>query len=379
MLASILQAAGYKTGLYTSPHLKDYRERIRVNGEMIPQAEIVAYVSQLEKMLEPNGELEGITPFEPSFFEASVGLAFQYFKQSQVDIAVIETGMGGRLDSTNVITPLVSLITNIGWDHADTLGDTLEAIAGEKAGIIKENVPVIVSEKSSETDTIFIDKAAVMNAPISFGSDVVRLDGGTVAGQYTASYRLGHSLSFMCDLLGPYQSKNLSGVLAAVEELKKLEWNISKEAIAGGLANAGKRTGLKGRWQVLGKAPFIVADTAHNEHGLKAVLGKLKDMVRTAGIPKPQLHIVFGVVREKDLSKIMPLLPLEAIYYLAKPGVLRGLPAEELGDTFLKAGYRFSTYKLAQNALDSARGIATPDDYILVCGSTFLLADIEEV
>jgi dihydrofolate synthase/folylpolyglutamate synthase len=341
MIASILQEAGYKVGLYTSPHLKDFRERIRINGEMISEDFVVDFVAQNKSFFEDN---------QLSFFEMTVGLAFDYFAKEQVDVAVIEVGMGGRLDSTNVITPLVSVITNIGFDHTQFLGDTLPKIAAEKAGIIKSNVPVVIGEYSEETKPIFIAKAKLENAPIYFAQDNLEV-------------------AYECALLGDYQVHNKKTVLQAIKLLQS-QFKIEENHIKLGLKNVIQNTGLLGRWQILKQKPFTVCDTAHNSHGLKIVLNQIqKHQFET-------LHIVLGVVNDKDLDSILPLFPKSAKYYFCKPNVPRGLDAEILKQ---KASH-FSLFGEVFNSVSEAYGEAVnsakDSDFIYIGGSTFVVAEI---
>ena len=341
MIASILQEAGYKVGLYTSPHLKDFRERIRINGEMISEDFVVDFISENKSFFEAN---------QLSFFEMTVGLAFDYFAKEQVDVAVIEVGMGGRLDSTNVISPLVSVITNIGFDHTQFLGDTLPKIAAEKAGIIKSNIPVVIGEYSEETKPIFIAKAKLENAPIYFAQDNLEV-------------------AYECALLGDYQVHNKKTVLQAIKLLQS-QFKIEENHIKLGLKNVIQNTGLLGRWQILKQKPFTVCDTAHNSHGLKIVLNQIqKHQFET-------LHIVLGVVNDKDLDSILPLFPKSAKYYFCKPNVPRGLEAEILKQ---KASH-FSLFGEVFNSVSEAYGEAVnsakDSDFIYIGGSTFVVAEI---
>ncbi|MEC4117222.1 folylpolyglutamate synthase/dihydrofolate synthase family protein [Myroides phaeus] len=342
MVASILQEAGYKVGLYTSPHLKDFRERIKISGEEISEAFVVDFIAKNK----PFFEQESL-----SFFEMTVGMSFEYFKNEQVDIAVIEVGMGGRLDATNIIEPLVSVITNIGKDHTAFLGSTLSAIAGEKAGIIKPNTPVVIGEYTEETKPVFVDKATASTAPIYFAQE-------TYANNVLTS-----------DLKGDYQKSNIRTVLQSIELLQK-HYTITQENIERGLLNVVKNTNLQGRWQVLGSNPKIITDTAHNSHGLTIVMNQLKQE------KFEQLYIVFGVVNDKDLDSILPLLPKEAKYFFAKPNNSRGLNAEVLA---AKAG-EFKLYgKVCGSIPDAyveAKSVATSEDLIYVGGSTFVVAEI---
>ena len=341
MIASILQEAGYKVGLYTSPHLKDFRERIRINGEMISEDFVVDFVAQNKSFFEAN---------QLSFFEMTVGLAFDYFAKEQVDVAVIEVGMGGRLDSTNVITPLVSVITNIGFDHTQFLGDTLPKIAAEKAGIIKSNIPVVIGEYSEETKLVFTAKAKLENAPIYFAQD-------------------NPEVTFECALLGDYQVHNKKSVLQAIELLQS-QFDIDEKHIKLGLKNVIQNTGLLGRWQILKQKPFAVCDTAHNSHGLKIVLNQIqKHRFET-------LHIVLGVVNDKDLDSILPLFPKNAKYYFCKPNVPRGLDAEILKQKAIDFGLLGKVFDSVSEAYVNAIEMASKSDFIYVGGSTFVVAEI---
>ena len=341
MIASILQEAGYKVGLYTSPHLKDFRERIRSNGEMISEDFVVDFVAQNKSFFEAN---------QLSFFEMTVGLAFDYFAKEQVDVAVIEVGMGGRLDSTNVITPLVSVITNIGFDHTQFLGDTLPKIAAEKAGIIKSNVPVVIGEYSEETKPVFITKAKSENAQIYFAQD-------------------NPEVTYECALLGDYQVHNKKTVLQAIELLQS-QFNIEEDNIKLGLKNVIQNTGLLGRWQILNQKPFTVCDTAHNSHGLKIVLNQIqKHQFET-------LHIVLGVVNDKDLDSILPLFPKNANYYFCKPNVPRGLDAEILKQKASDFGLLGKVFDSVSEAYVNAKEIVSKSDFIYIGGSTFVVAEI---
>ena len=341
MIASILQEAGYKVGLYTSPHLKDFRERIRINGEMISEDFVVDFISENKSFFEAN---------QLSFFEMTVGLAFDYFAKEQVDIAVIEVGMGGRLDSTNVITPLVSVITNIGFDHTQFLGDTLPKIAAEKAGIIKSNIPVVIGEYSEETKPVFLDKAKFENTPIYFAQD-------------------NPEVVYQCALLGDYQVYNKKTVLQAIK-LLQAHFAIDESHIIKGFKNVIQNTGLLGRWQILDKAPFTICDTAHNSHGLKIVLNQIQKYSFET------LHVVLGVVNDKDLDSILPLFPKNAKYYFCKPNVPRGLDAEVLKHKASDFGLFGKVFNSVSEAYEEALKIATKSDFIYIGGSTFVVAEI---
>jgi dihydrofolate synthase/folylpolyglutamate synthase len=342
MLASVLQEAGLHIGLYTSPHLKDFRERIRIDGAMIPEEPITAFVETHRAAFEP---------IQPSFFEWTVGLAFDWFRRERVDIAVIETGLGGRLDSTNVVTPEVSVITNIGWDHADLLGNTLEAIAGEKAGIIKPGVPVIIGEAEGPIAEVFRWKAVAEGAPITF------VDQAT-------------ELPYALDLAGPHQERNARTVLAAVHELQVKGWPIAEIHIARGLANTCTNTGFTGRWQVIQREPLTIADVGHNVDGLRVV----KEMLRRT--PHQQLHIVYGTVADKDISAALEELPRNATYYFCKADIPRALDASLLREQAGAAGLLGEAHPSVRSALQAAQAAAQPHDLVLVTGSVFVVAEV---
>lgn len=341
MIASILQEAGYKVGLYTSPHLKDFRERIRLNGDKISEDFVIDFIADNKSFFEAN---------QLSFFEMTVGLAFDFFAKAQVDVAIIEVGMGGRLDSTNVITPLLSVITNISFDHTDFLGNTLSKIAFEKAGIIKSNIPVVIGEYEEETQSVFLDKAKIEDAPIYFAQD-------------------NPEVTYECDLLGDYQRKNLKTVLQAIDLLKN-EFNIEDNQIKLGLKNVIQNTGLLGRWQILKHKPFTVCDTAHNSQGLKIVLDQIQKYHFDT------LHIVLGVVNDKDLETILPLFPKSAIYYFCKPNISRGLDAVILKEKANEFGLKGEAFDSVSKAYDKALQLALESDIIYVGGSTFVVAEI---
>ncbi|MDN3724764.1 folylpolyglutamate synthase/dihydrofolate synthase family protein [Aequorivita sp. SDUM287046] len=342
MLASVFQDAGYKTGLYTSPHLKDFRERIKINGEMIPTQYVSEFIANHKPYFEKN---------QLSFFEMSVGLAFDYFRSENVDIAIIEVGMGGRLDSTNIITPEVSVITNIGLDHTQFLGNTLAEIASEKGGIIKDKIPIVIGESHPETKPVFERIASKHDAPITYAET-------------------GDTCIYTADLKGIYQQKNLKTVLATLKILCKKGWNISEENIQNGLLNTIKNTGLMGRWQVLNENPKVICDTAHNTDGLKMVMKQLKNE------NFEKLHIVLGVVNDKDLNLVLPLFPKSAVYYFCKPNIPRGLDASLLltkARIFELVGEEYISVKKAYKAAFIA---ATNNDLIFIGGSTFVVAEV---
>lgn len=342
MLASVLQEAGYKVGLFTSPHLKDFRERIRINGKMVNEDYVIDFIQENKDYLEETGL---------SFFEMTSGMAFDYFSKNKVDVAIIEVGLGGRLDSTNIITPELSIITNIGLDHTQFLGDTLDKIAFEKAGIIKSNIPVVIGKTQSETKPVFEAKALKLYAPIFFADQMVKAD-------------------YKSDLEGDYQTENIQTVLQAIAVLKTLNYIIHEDFIYNGLKQVMANTGFQGRWQILQQKPFVVCDTAHNSDGLKIVMKQLLNM------PFKALHIVFGVVNDKDLVSILPLLPKQATYYFCKPDVPRGLDEKVLRDTFIEQGFIGSDYSSVNDAFTSAKNAAKEHDIIYVGGSTFVVAEI---
>ncbi|CAM3682969.1 bifunctional folylpolyglutamate synthase/dihydrofolate synthase [Flavobacterium chungbukense] len=343
MLSSVLQEAGYKVGLYTSPHLKDFRERIKINSEEISEEFVIEFVAKHKSFFEAN---------DMSFFEMTVGLAFDYFATEKTDIAIIEVGLGGRLDATNIITPLVSVITNIGLDHTQFLGNTLEAIAGEKAGIIKPNIPVVIGEYTDETKPVFLAKAEENNAPIYFASDLI-------------------DQIYLSDLIGDYQFHNKKTVQQTISILNnETDFKISNEQLTEGLLHVVKNTGLQGRWQQLGENPKIICDTAHNKHGLTVVMNQLKNE------KYENLHIVFGVVNDKDLDSILPLFPKEATYYFCHPNSSRALPAEILQSEAKKHDLIGEKYNSVAIAFAEAKQNASENDFIYVGGSTFVVAEL---
>jgi len=340
MLASVLQEAGYKVGLYTSPHLKDFRERIKINGELISEFDVVRFVKEHRSFFTENSL---------SFFEMTVGMAFDYFAKEKVDIAIIEVGLGGRLDATNIIVPEVSLITNIGVDHTAFLGNSLESIAMEKAGIIKSKVPIVISETQPEIKEVFVDKATEVNTGVFFADD-----------EYVKSYKT--------DLLGNYQVKNVKGVVVVLRQLKNVK--VSEEHVVSGLLNVVRNTGLLGRWQIIQESPKIICDTAHNAEGLKLTMDQLSKEV-THGI-----HIVFGVVSDKKLEGILPLLPKNARYYFCAPKISRAMSARKLFEGATEFGLVGEEYSSVIEALSLAKNNANANDVIYVGGSTFVVAEI---
>jgi dihydrofolate synthase/folylpolyglutamate synthase len=340
MLASILQEAGYRVGLYTSPHLKDFRERIRINGKPVDRKFVIAFITRHRAYFE-NSHL--------SFFEMTVGMAFDYFAKKKVDIAIIEVGMGGRLDSTNIIIPEVALITNIGLDHTDILGETLEAIAHEKAGIIKEGIPVVVSETQEETKDVFKSIATHRHAPLVFAD------------------QLTHRV-YLTDLLGNYQPRNVRGVLGVLQQLRGFK--VQQQHIVEGLKHVVENTGLKGRWQLLGTRPTVVCDTAHNAEGLGLVIDQILQQ-KFKG-----LHLVLGFVKEKKLEGVMPLLPKNAVYYFCRPRITRGLDEKVLRQFAAGYGLQGKAYSSVRKALAAAKRNASAEDFIFVGGSNFVVAEV---
>ena len=341
MLASVLMEAGFKVGLYTSPHLKDFRERIRINGEMISEVEVIDFIGTNKDFLEDQ---------KLSFFEMTVGMAFHCFSKHQVDFAVIEVGLGGRLDSTNIISPLVSVITNIGYDHMQFLGETLPEIAGEKAGIIKQNIPVVIGEKQKEVESVFIDKAKEKNADIFF------------ADEFKPDYQTS--------LKGNYQFKNIKTVVQVIKILQNKGIKITENQLKKGLFNVVKNTSLMGRWQILQENPKVICDTAHNKEGLTYVLQQLQEE------KFEQLHIVLGMVNDKEITKILLMFPKNAIYYFCKPNIPRGLDATILQNEANQLGLKGDVYASVALALSNAKKNASEKDLIFAGGSTFVVAEL---
>jgi dihydrofolate synthase / folylpolyglutamate synthase len=365
MLAAILQQAGYKTGLYTSPHLKDFRERIKINGEMISEAAVIDFTERTKEIT---------AAIQPSFFELTVGMAFEYFAAEKVDIAVIETGLGGRLDSTNVITPLLSLITNISYDHQNLLGDTLPQIAMEKAGIIKPCMPVIIGEATAETKPVFDSTAAAKQAPLYYASDCY-----TVSAWQHKDHLLqvtvndtgtGQTSDYVLDLPGLYQTNNLPAILQAVKLLNKTGFALPDTAVQAALRNVKTLTGLHGRWELIQEQPAVVLDVGHNEAGIKAILQQL------SVTPHRQLHWVMGMVKDKDVEKVLALLPKEAIYYFTQAPIPRALPVDELLQKAKGFMLQGQAYADVNSALAAAKIQADKTDLILVCGSVFIVGEV---
>lgn len=368
-LASILQSAGYKNvGLHTSPHLKDFRERIKINGEVISEQEVIDFVLEHIKLIEE---------IDCSFFELSVAMAFHFFSKAKCEIAVIEVGMGGRLDSTNIITPILSVITNISFDHVALLGDTLEKIAYEKAGIIKPGVPVVIGEAQLETKPVFMKKAVECNSPIYFADEIYTILNPQQVIENGKNYlsvdilKAGKSYikNLHSELTGFYQLKNLPTVLCAVEWLNKTGYIITNENVINGIENVITQTKLLGRWQILGTKPLTIADTGHNEAGIKEVMVQLKT------ISYKKLHYVIGVVKDKDPSNVLKLLPKNATYYFTKANIPRALDENELLDIASQIGLKGLAYPKVSEALKAARSNASENDVIFIGGSTFVVAE----
>ncbi len=366
MLAAILQTAGYKTGLYTSPHLHDFRERIKVNGQMCEEAFVVDFTKRIIPLIDE---------IEPSFFEITVAMAFDYFAMQKVDIAIIEVGLGGRLDSTNIITPELAVITNIGYDHMNMLGDTLALIAGEKAGIIKPSIPIVIGEYLPETKPIFLDKAKKENAPIVFAQEKKY-----VADFKNEYHQLNVSIAehgndnrqdYILDLPGIYQTKNLLTVLEAIHQLRLQGWHIEETAVKKALYHVKKLTGFYGRWQLIHEHPSIVLDVAHNEDGIKQLTEQLELSTYN------HLHIIIGMVKDKDITKVFQLLPKNASYYFSKAPIPRAIEENLLQQTALGFGLNGQHYTTVNNALQAAVTKADKNDLILVCGSVFLVAEVD--
>lgn len=368
MLASVLASAGYKTGLYTSPHLVDFRERIRINGEMIPKDRVIDFVNLQRTLMEE---------IRPSFFETTVAMAFDYFAKEQIDIALIEVGLGGRLDSTNILRPELCVITNIGMDHTNLLGNTLAEIAEEKAGIIKSQVPVVLSERDETIAFVFEQKAREMNAPIRFASEELEVLGSERSDKgrtcTIADKRRHQTQEVYIGLAGQYQQKNILGVLTAIDELRKQGWEITDEHVQQGLANVEKNTGLQGRWQTLSTDPLIICDTGHNEDGIREVM----ENIRITAFKT--LHMVIGAMRDKDLNHILPQFPTAATYYFCSPDMPRALSAEELKIKAERYGLIGDAYPSVRAALIAAKDAYQEDDLLFVGGSSFVVAEVLSV
>lgn len=360
-LAAILQSAGYKTGLYTSPHLVDFRERIRVNGTPVPKDYVTSFVEENRSFFEP---------LHPSFFELTTAMAFKYFAEQHVDVAIIEVGLGGRLDCTNIIMPDMCIITNISFDHTQFLGNTLEKIAKEKAGIIKSGIPVIIGETSTETRTIFENKAAETHAPITFAEDESLVEDWKTGTDGYRIYQTKDYADLKGELGGLYQIKNTNTILTAIRQLKQIGYTITEQDVRNGFANVCKLTGLMGRWQTIETSPKVICDTGHNVGGISYIVEQLKHETYK------HLHIVIGMVNDKDISGVLSLLPKDAYYYFTQASVKRALPAEEMAQKAYAANLQGSYYNNVQTALEAAKAKADKDDLIFVGGSSFIVADL---
>lgn len=365
MLAAILQQAGYKTGLYTSPHLKDFRERIRINGKMVSKPFVKDFVQQQKSLIET---------LQPSFFEVTVAMAFSCFAAEKVDIAIIEVGLGGRLDSTNIITPEVSVITNISLDHTNMLGNTLKEIAFEKAGIIKPGIPAIIGEHHPETDPVFVQKAEETGSRLLFAEDELKIASADKEKQYLVTSILKEKdllfKKLKMDLTGTYQLKNILTVIRTVLLLRDLGYHLSDDAVYTALSNVKRITGLQGRWQTISKNPLIIADTGHNIAGIAEVMQNIRNT------PHHNLHMVIGMVKDKDISGVLALLPKQASYYFTQPDLERALPAADLAAQAAAHQLEGKIYHKIGEALNSARAAAKADDLIFVGGSTFVVAEV---
>ena len=369
MLAAAFEQAGYKTGLYTSPHLIDFRERIKINGKMISKQEVVKFVELHQKTFDQ---------IEPSFFEWTVALAFDYFSRKKVDIAIVETGLGGRLDSTNVIHPELSIITNISFDHMNLLGATLPLIATEKAGILKENTPVLIGETQKEIKPIFTSKAKIGHSPLFFADELISVKS---VKQIHKKNDLFLEMNFnestkkiICDLPGLYQTRNIKTVLSAIAIINSTTaFKINSKQIVAALKNVKAQTGLMGRWQILKNKPLVIADTGHNEAGIKEVIKNIKNTKHE------KLHFVLGMVNDKEVDKILQLLPKKAIYYFCKASIPRALDETLLKENAQQFNLKGNCYANVQNALFAALQIASTKDLIFIGGSTFTVADALKV
>ena len=360
-LAAILQSAGYKVGLYTSPHLVDFRERIRVNGEMVSEEYVIRFVEEHRAFFEP---------LHPSFFELATAMAFNYFAESHVDVAVIEVGLGGRLDCTNIITPDLSIITNISPDHTQFLGDTLAKIASEKAGIIKKGVPVVIGETTEETRPVFVNKANETNSPIILSDELNLVKNSVSTNNGGRIYNTTLYKNLEGELGGLCQEKNTNTLLAATEELKKIGYRLTEENIRHGFAHVCQLTGLMGRWQKLHEHPTLICDTGHNTGGIAYIVEQLKAQAYD------RLHIVMGMVNDKDVSGVLAMMPKEATYYFTRASVKRALDEEELQALAARFNLHGNTYPTVAEASQAALGNAKENDLIFVGGSSFIVADL---
>lgn len=367
MLASVLQEAGYKVGLYTSPHLIDFRERIRVNGEVIPEAEVIEFVSDFEEQNKKQG-------LEPSFFEITVAMAFWYFKQAKVDVAVVEVGLGGRLDSTNIIQPELSLITNISLDHTALLGNTIPEIAGEKAGIIKQAVPVVVSERNEQYNAVFQQKADELGAELNFADELYESSYSLFLpeGKQVLNLHKNGELRFenlKTDLLGTYQRKNIAGVLTAIDLLNERGWQIDEEALYRGIEHVKSNTGLRGRWEIAGANPTIICDTGHNEAGVQLLVEQIRQLAWK------KLYLVWGMVNDKSIDGVLSLLPKEAHYVFCQASIPRAMDATLLAQKAAEHRLEGEVEPSVKRAVAKILEQANPHDLVFVGGSTFVVAD----
>ncbi len=366
MLASIMQEAGFKTGLYTSPHLKDFRERIRINGEMIPTEEVVHFTENIKDLIEA---------LEPSFFEVTVAMAFDHFAKENVEVAIIETGLGGRLDSTNIIQPEISIITNIGLDHVQLLGNTLGLIAAEKAGIIKAKIPAVIGQTHVETAAVFETMARQLDAPIVFadaiwGTAAQSITPGNISIELTG-IRDGSTRKFNADLAGIYQADNIRTVITAIDLLIERGWKVKEEDIAKGIAFAKKNTGLHGRWEVINTAPIVILDVAHNTEGIKQVV----QQINATAFEK--LFIILGMSKDKDVEAVITQLPKQAIYGFTQAQIPRALTIEELEKMASSASLNGQSYPDVNTAIEDTLKMAGPNDLVLVCGSVFVVGEVD--
>lgn len=367
MLAAVLQQAGYKTGLYTSPHIKDFGERIRINGEMIDQQFVIGFVERTKKIS---------AAIQPSFFELTVAMAFDYFAAQQVDIAVIETGLGGRLDSTNIIKPVLSVITNIGYDHMNILGNTLPEIASQKAGIIKQDTPVVIGEYLPETKPVFEKEATEKNAPLFFASE--QFETGKVEKNESmichVNNKISHgSAAYALDLTGAYQAKNICTVLMSLEVLKRSGFDIGEDDIMNALKNVKGLTGLGGRWDIVQHDPTVIMDVGHNTDGINLIVQQLKN-----DYPASHYHFVLGFVKDKDVAHVMELFPKDASYYFTNAHIPRAMPFEELQTIGKAYGLQGKGFNNVNDALADAKNHAGPNDVIMICGSFFIVAEVND-
>ena len=366
MLAAVLQTAGYKTGLYTSPHLHDFRERIKINGEMISEDFVINFTKRIQPLIDE---------LEPSFFEITVAMAFDYFAQQEVDVAIVEVGLGGRLDSTNIITPELSVITNIGWDHMNLLGNSLEKIAQEKAGIIKPGVPVVIGEVIPESKLVFLQKAEKQNAQLHFAQEEFRIKSyqhsETLLMVEVEETATKHSDSYQLDLPGIYQTKNILTVLAAIRQLQKTNWKIRVEHLYSALKQTKIINGLHGRWEMIAENPRVILDVGHNEDGVKQIVLQLSQTKYN------RLHLVLGMVKDKEIDTVLSLLPKEAVYYFTRAQIPRALPEKDLQQKAMDHHLTGETFSDVNAALNHAKQHSSADDLILVCGSVFLVGEVD--